>query len=73
MKMQVSMDIIAKYGQCPICGSDKIGNGSRLVIEDKSFFRSCKNCGWKVSGYVDDDGTIVEEENNSQELKKKRV
>ncbi|MGY0692940.1 DUF3797 domain-containing protein [Virgibacillus sp. FSP13] len=43
-----SLALIKKYGKCPKCGNDKIGNGEgTMVIEDNVFERTCK-CGWSV-------------------------
>lgn len=48
MNLTDSMELIKKYGTCPKCGNDKIGNGQgTLIIEDNVFERSC-SCGWKV-------------------------
>lgn len=30
MKIKVTIDLISKYGKCPVCGSDKVGNGNIL-------------------------------------------
>lgn len=68
MKVAVTIKIIEKYGRCPVCGSDKIGNGNILEVEDVSFKRTCQ-CGWKVTGTVDLEGNILETFNNCSELK----
>ena len=47
MKIKVTIDLISKYGKCPVCGSDKVGNGNILEVEDVSFKRTCQ-CGWKI-------------------------
>lgn len=69
MKVAVTIKIIEKYGRCPVCGSDKIGNGSILNIEDISFKRTCRECGWIVEGAADGDGNIHEIFNNCCDLK----
>ena len=69
MKVAVTIKIIEKYGRCPVCGSDKIGNGSILNIEDISFKRTSRECGWIVEGVVDGEGNIHETLNNCCDLK----
>ena len=49
--------------------SDKIGNGSLLNIEDISFKRTCRECGWIVEGVADENGNIHETFNNCADLK----
>ena len=68
MKVAVTIKIIEKYGRCPVCGSDKVGNGNILEVEDVSFKRTCQG-GWKVTGTVDPEGNILETIHNCSELK----
>lgn len=40
--------LINKYGNCPVCDNDKVGNGEgTLIVEDNVFTRTCK-CGFKI-------------------------
>lgn len=53
-----TVELLDKYDQCPKCGNDRIGNGQgSLVIEDKTFFRSCK-CGWSIK--VNEEGEVID-------------
>lgn len=48
MDMQMSIKLLKKYSDCPVCGNDKVGNGyGRLDVDDDMFFRSCK-CGYSI-------------------------
>lgn len=53
----------------PVCGSDKVGNGNILEVEDVSSKLSQCQCGWKVTGTIDPEGNILETFNNCSELK----
>ncbi|EDS77272.1 MULTISPECIES: DUF3797 domain-containing protein [Clostridium] len=42
------VSLINKYGNCPVCGNDKVGNGEgTLVVEEDTFKRTCK-CGFEI-------------------------
>ena len=48
MDMQLSIKLLNKYSDCPVCGNDKLGNScGKLDIDDDIFFRSCK-CGYSI-------------------------
>ena len=54
MNMLKTLELIKKYHVCPLCGNDKVGNGSgKLIVEDDRFYRSCK-CGWEIE--TDEEG-----------------
>lgn len=67
--MEAMMQLIRMVGRCSVCGSEKIGEGSKFVIENDSFERTCGNCGWKASGIIKN-SRIVIENNNARELTK---
>ncbi|TCN00905.1 uncharacterized protein DUF3797 [Paenibacillus sp. BK033] len=53
VKLTKVLELSAKYAECRLCGSDKIGNGAGKLIADdgeypNKFHRSCK-CGWSVT------------------------
>lgn len=53
-----SVKLMRKYATCKECGSDNIGNGEgTLIIEDKTFRRSCK-CGWNIEVDEDDNALL---------------
>lgn len=57
MNILKTVELIDKYGKCPKCGSDKLGNGKgSLVVEDKTFYRSCQ-CGWSIK--TNEEGEII--------------
>lgn len=48
MDIQMSIKLLNKYSDCPVCGNDKVGNGAgKLDVSDEIFFRSCK-CGYSI-------------------------
>lgn len=48
MNFARSLELMEKYIDCPQCGNTYIANGEgKLIIEDDTFYRSCK-CGWEV-------------------------
>ena len=60
MNIWKSVKLMRKYNSCPVCGSDRLGNGEgKLLIEENTFHRSCK-CGWKIE--TNEDGKIVNKE-----------
>jgi len=47
-------ELLNKYGKCPKCGNEYLGNGNgTLEVEDETFKRTCK-CGFKI--ITDEDG-----------------
>ena len=58
IELSKALVIMKKYINCPICGSNKIGNGKgAIIIEENTFIRSCK-CGWSVK--TDENGKVIE-------------
>ena len=68
MQMERTLDLIKKYGTCSVCGDATVGNGSKLIIEDSSFCRTCRECGWEVKGIIDAFGNFSETTNNASLL-----
>lgn len=57
MNMLKSIELMDKYGECPDCGNEMIGNGQGgIVVEDGTFRRFCK-CGFDIT--TDEDGKIL--------------
>jgi len=54
---------------CPVCGDDTVGNGSKFIVEDNTFERTCRHCGWRITGRVEN-GMIVVTSDNRNELMK---
>jgi hypothetical protein len=47
MNAMLFLQIMKKYGKCPDCGSEKLGNGEgTLEVDDDTFKRTCK-CGFE--------------------------
>lgn len=43
------VELIDKYGKCPKCGNEMLGEGQgKLIVEEDSFTREC-SCGFKVT------------------------
>lgn len=48
MKAFKTVKLMRKYGACPKCGNELLGEGQgKLLVEDDTFYRSC-NCGWSI-------------------------
>jgi len=57
MDIDKLLEIMARYEECPVCGSTIIGDGQGgIVVEDKTYTRTCK-CGFKIT--VDEDGKVI--------------
>ena len=61
MNINDYMKVSNKYGICPNCKDDTIGNGSKFIIEDNTFVRSCRVCGFEVQGHIDENNELVED------------
>lgn len=46
MRSSIVIELMKKYAECPVCGSNRIGKGA-LVVKHKTFHRKC-SCGWTV-------------------------
>lgn len=70
MNMDMMMKITEMVEKCPVCGDDTVGNGSRFIIEENTFERTCRECGWKITGEIKDDEIVVTSDNqeNAKEL-----
>jgi transcription elongation factor Elf1 len=64
MDLETSLNIINRYEKCLKCGDFTVGNGSKLYIGDNDFERTCRECGWKVKGHINEYGEVVETFNN---------
>lgn len=57
MNIFKSMALMEKYGECPNCGNDLIGDGQGgLIVEEDTFRRFCK-CGFDIT--VDENGNEI--------------
>lgn len=55
MIFEKAIKIMEKYGVCPECGKDRIGNNKGgMIIEEDYFERWCE-CGWRVKVNEDDE------------------
>lgn len=63
MNIQMLMEVTKKIAVCPCCGDETVGNGSKFVIEDAQFERSCRECGWEIKGRVENNEIIIEGDN----------
>ena len=52
--------------KCPICGDDTVGNGSKFYIEEDTFERTCRNCGWRITGRAEGNKLIVTSDNKEE-------
>lgn len=54
MKAQDTVMLIKRYEKCEKCENDKVGKSEgKLIVEDKTFYRSCK-CGWSVKVSIEE-------------------
>lgn len=53
------IELMQTYKNCPVCNSDKVGDGQGYIAsQDKTFKRGCK-CGWEIE--IHEDRGIVHE------------
>lgn len=50
MTIKESCDLMVKFGKCPKCGCDHIGNGKGTLEVDteKGYFKRSCHCGWVI-------------------------
>ena len=66
MNIPMMMKVTKLIEKCPVCGDDTIGNGSKFIIEEETFERTCRECGWRITGKVEDDKVIIESDNREE-------
>lgn len=69
MSISMTMKVTNLIGKCPVCGDDKIGNCSKFIIDDETFERTCRKCGWSITGKIEDNKVIVESDNRDKLIK----
>ena len=70
MDIRTTMQVMNLIETCPVCGDNNLGNGSRLVIEETTFERTCRECGWQIVGKVENGEVIITGDNRSDLCKK---
>lgn len=63
MNINMSMRVMKMVERCPVCGDETIGNGSKFIIDEDTFERTCRECGWNVTGKVEDNNVIITSDN----------
>ena len=66
MNIPMMMRVTKLIEKCPVCGDNTIGNGSKFIIEDETFERTCRECGWRIAGKVENDKVIIESDNREK-------
>lgn len=66
MNIPMMMKVTKLIEKCPVCGDDTIGNGSKFIIDEETFGRTCIECGWRITGKVEGDKVIVESDNREE-------
>ena len=66
MNIPMMMKVTKLIEKCPVCGDNTIGNGSKFIIEDETFERTCRECGWRIVGKVENDKVIIESDNREK-------
>ena len=69
MDISSVMQITETVAICPVCGDDTVGNGSKFIVENNIFERTCRHCGWRITGKIENDMITVTSDNRN-ELKK---
>lgn len=67
MNCGMTLIVMEKISKCPVCGDETVGNGSVLLIEEDTFKRTCRKCGWEIRGRVGE-GILVDSDNSSDLL-----
>lgn len=52
--------------KCPVCGDSTVGNGSKFFVEEDTFERTCRECGWRITGKVENNKLVVTSDNRDE-------
>lgn len=66
MTVLMAMEVTNLIAKCPVCGDETIGNGSKYIVEEETFERTCRECGWKITGKVENDKLIITSDNRNE-------
>lgn len=66
MTVRMLMEITKLTAKCPVCEDETIGNGSQYVIEEDTFERTCRECGWRITGKVKNNKLVVISDNRDE-------
>ena len=58
--------VVKMVEKCPVCGDDTVGNGSKFIFEEETFERTCRECGWRITGKVENNKVIVKSDNRDE-------
>lgn len=66
MTIPMMVKVTKLIAKCPVCGDETIGNGSKYVIEEDTFERTCRECGWRIAGKVENNKLVVTSDNREE-------
>lgn len=66
MNIEIAIIITKMIKTCPVCGDNTVGNGSKFIIEDETFERTCRKCGWRITGKIENDKVIIKSDNREK-------
>lgn len=66
MTISMMVDVTKLIEKCPVCGDSTIGNGSRFIVEEDTFERTCRECGWRITGKVENNKLVVTSDNRDE-------
>ena len=69
MNIPMMVQVTKLIEKCPVCGDDTVGNGSKFIVEEDTFERTCRECGWRIIGKVENNKLVVISDNR-EELKR---
>lgn len=66
MTIPMMMKVTKLIEKCPVCGDDTVGNGSKFIVEEDTFERTCRECGWRIAGKVENNKLVVTSDNREE-------
>lgn len=63
MNIAMTMEVTKIIEKCPVCGDNTVGNGSKFIVEKDTFERSCRECGWRITGKVENNKLVIISDN----------
>lgn len=73
MEIANVLKVMEMVSKCPVCGCEKIGNGSKFIAENDVFERNCRECGWKIKGRIENNSIIIESDNSKELIDKRKL
>ena len=66
MTVRMLIEVTKLIEKCPVCGDSTVGNGSKFVVEEDTFERTCRECGWRITGKVENNKLVITSDNKDE-------